>query len=98
MFFKPLGKEEIKKIVDLQFEYVTKRLKEKEINITLNDKAKELIIAKAFDPVYGARPIKRYIQKNIETLIAKAIIKDEIESGIKAVIDVKGDELFLTKE
>ncbi len=98
VFFKPLGKDEIRKIVDLQFAYVSKRLKEKEIEISLNNSAKDMIITKAFDPVYGARPIKRYIQKGIETLIARAVISGEIESGAKVAIGVKEDKLVLTRE
>lgn len=97
VFFSPLGKEEVSKIVDLQFDNVAKRLKEKEIVITIDDRAKNFIIVKAFDPVYGARPIKRYIQKDLETLIAKSLIRGEIASGDEAVIKVKNDKLIIEK-
>ena len=97
VFFSPLGKGEVSKIVDLQFDNVAERLKEKEIVITIDDRAKNFIIDKAFDPVYGARPIKRYIQKNIETLIAKSLIRGEIASGDEAVIKAKNDKLIIEK-
>lgn len=97
VFFNPLGKEEIRKIVDMQFNHVAERLKEKEVTIALDERAKSLIIDKAFEPVYGARPIKRFIQKNIETLIAKSLITGEIASGDKAVIDVKDGFLVVKK-
>lgn len=97
VFFKPLGKQEIGKIIDLQFAYVVDRLKEKDIEISLGDGAKDLIIENAFDPVYGARPIKRYIQKSIETFIARALISGEIVSGDRVIIDKQENYLSYKK-
>ncbi len=97
IFFKPLGKEEIRKIIGLQFLYIVQRLKEMEIEVELSENAKNQIISHAFEPAYGARPIKRYIQKNIETFIAKALISGEIEAEDRILIDVDGDKFIIKK-
>ncbi|MDD4835418.1 MAG: AAA family ATPase, partial [Lutispora sp.] len=93
VFFKPLDKDEIFKIIDLQFKHIAERLKDRDIQITLDEDAKELIILNAYDPVYGARPIKRYMQKSIETFIGRALISGEILTGQKVAIGRYGDKL-----
>ena len=97
VFFKPLGKQEIKQIIDLQFIQIANRLRERDIKLQLSDTAKELIIENAFDPVYGARPIKRYMQKSIETFIGRALISEEIVPGDKVLIDRKSNSLSYKK-
>ena len=80
VLFSPLDKEQVREILDLLFKDISKRLlKEKGIKITLSNKAKGHIIESGYDLNYGARPVKRFLQKNIETLIAKAILSDEIK-------------------
>ncbi len=74
VFYKPLSKENIKGIVDLVVQDLNKRLKQKQLSLSLTDEAKDFVIDTAFDPIYGARPLKRFIQSNIETLVAKEII------------------------
>ena len=92
--FKPLTKENIGGITDLLLEDVNKRLSDRGIKIELSPKAKELVIEKGYEPVYGARPLRRYLQKNVETLAAKIILgENELGMGDTIYIDVKDDNL-----
>ncbi len=90
IFFKPLTKDNIGGIVDLLLADLNKRLADKELSIALTDAAKAYIIEEAYDPIYGARPLKRYLQKHVETLSARLILADEVTPGATIVID-KGD-------
>ncbi|NLY82582.1 MAG: ATP-dependent chaperone ClpB [Clostridiales bacterium] len=91
--FSPLTMNEITKIIDLTLISLEERLKEKEISIKLTDNAKALIAREAYDPAFGARPVKRYIQGYIETQIAKMIISGEAYEGCKLTIDEKAENL-----
>ena len=93
IMFKPLTKDNIERIVDLLIKDVNKRLADKELKIKLTDSAKQFIVDNGFDPMYGARPLKRYVQKTVETLAAKLILKGDINVGDDIVIDVAGDKL-----
>ena len=94
IMFKPLTKENIGGITDLLLEDVNKRLSDRGIKIELSPKAKELVIEKGYEPVYGARPLRRYLQKNVETLAAKIILgENELGMGDTIYIDVKDDNL-----
>ena len=75
-------------------EDLNKRLKEKDITISVTDNAKDYIVQRAYDPVYGARPLKRYLQKNIETLSARLILSDEAGAGDTIIIDVEERGLY----
>ncbi len=97
VFFNSLRKEEISKIIDLQFAYIANRLKDKQISITLGDDGKDLIIEDAFELIYGARPIKRYMQKNIETFIARALLSNEIMPGDKVIINRDKNKISFQK-
>ena len=83
IMFKPLMKEEVKKIIDIFFESIKSKLKERDIEIDITDEAKDFIVDIAYDPVYGARPLKRYINSNLETKLAKAIISGQIKDHTK---------------
>ncbi len=95
IMFKPLTKENIAGIVDLVIDELNVRLKEKELKVELTDKAKDFVIESGYDPVYGARPLKRFIQKNVETLAAKTILEGDISLGETLVFDVKDDKLVV---
>ncbi|MCM1054096.1 MAG: ATP-dependent chaperone ClpB [Bacteroides sp.] len=95
VFYKPLAKGEIGSIVDLMIKDLSGRLEDKHIKVEITDKAKEYIIDNGYDPVYGARPLKRFIQSKVETLIAKAIIGDKLGEGDTVVIDGSGEGLLL---
>lgn len=93
IIFNSLSKEVIYKILDKQIKDLEKRLKDKNIKINLTESAKNYIIDSAYDTKYGARPIKRYIQRNIETKLAEAIIKDQISYNSTITIDIENDTL-----
>ncbi len=81
ILFKPLSKECIYGIIDLQMKDLNKRLNEKGISVEMTEEAKQFVIDESYDPHYGARPLKRYLQKNVETLCAKLILSDEVQEG-----------------
>jgi ATP-dependent Clp protease ATP-binding subunit ClpB len=93
ILFKPLTKDNISDIMDLLVVDLNKRLTDKEIKIALTDGAKAFIADQAYDPVYGARPLKRYLQKNVETLSARLILSDQVQLGDTIVIDVHHNQL-----
>jgi len=88
ILFKPLNKENIAGIIDLLIEDLNKRIGDRELNIELTSQAKKYVVEQGYDPVYGARPLKRYLQKHVETLAAKIILGDEIQAGNTIVVDV----------
>ena len=91
IMFKPLTKENITHIVDLMIVDTNKRLEDREIKVELTDEAKKYVVDHGYDPVYGARPLKRYLQKNVETLAAKVILGDQLRAGNTIVIDTSED-------
>ncbi len=93
IMFKPLTKGNIGGIINLIIDDLNKRLADKELTIELTDEAKHFIIENGYDPVYGARPLKRYIQKYVETLAAKLILAGDLDSGDTIVIDVENGQL-----
>ncbi|MGL5615796.1 MAG: ATP-dependent chaperone ClpB [Sarcina sp.] len=98
IMFKPLSSEGLKKIVDIFLQGVRNRLKEREIELKITDKAKELIVEEGYSPAYGARPLKRYISNNIETTIAKLIISGALYRGEAVIIDAKDGKLEIKAE
>ncbi len=91
IMFKPLTKDNITHIVDLMIVDTNKRLEDREIKVELTDEAKKYVVDHGYDPVYGARPLKRYLQKNVETLAAKVILGDQLRAGNTIVIDTSED-------
>ena len=97
IIFNSLSKDVIYDILNKIIKEVETRLSDKKITLSLTDKAKDFVINKAYDERYGARPIKRYVSRNIETLLAGAIINDEIKFNSNIIIDVSNDK-FIIKE
>ena len=95
IMFRPLSEENISKIADLIISDLNKRLADKRISIKLTDAAKKFVIENGYDPSFGARPLKRFIQASVENLVAKAIIENKVEEGDEVTVDVKKDELFI---
>ena len=95
VFYKPLTKENIHGIVDLLIADLNKRLKDKQLKVEISDAAKEHIIDSAYDPIYGARPLKRFIQSKIETLLAREIIGGDIEPDTTLEIDYDNSTLVI---
>ena len=97
ILFKPLTKDNIGGIIDLIIEDLNKRLADKELHLDCTEAAKAYIVENGYDPVYGARPLKRYIQKYVETAAAKLILADLVETGDEILIDVENDSLVAKK-
>ncbi|MGN0619382.1 MAG: ATP-dependent chaperone ClpB [Ruminiclostridium sp.] len=95
VYYKPLGKAEISGIVDLMISALGKRLEDKQLKISLTENAKSYIIDNGYDPVYGARPLKRFIQRKLETLIARAIIGDKLSPGQTVTVDADENGLYI---
>lgn len=93
ILFKPLTKENMESIIDLLVADLNKRLMDREIKVELTKEAKEYVIANGYDPLYGARPLKRYLQKNVETLAARLILSDGLSAGNTILVDVKDGNL-----
>jgi ATP-dependent Clp protease ATP-binding subunit ClpB len=93
VLFKPLSIEEIERIVDLQIADVRRRLADRRIGLELTQAARELIAREGYDPVYGARPLRRFIQREVETRIARALLSGEIHDGGTVTLDTEDSEL-----
>ncbi len=96
VFYKPLRKDEIAQIVDLLFADLRRRLADKELQLTVTPAAKDYIVEGGYDPVYGARPMKRFIQHEVETRVARTIIQQDIAPNSELVVDRQGDGLEIT--
>lgn len=86
IMFKPLTRDNIRGIIDLLIADLNRRLADRELTVELTDAAKDKVVEDAYEPAYGARPLKRYIQKKVETLLAKKILSDELHAGEHFVI------------
>ena len=95
VLFKPLSLEEITEIVDLLLAGLNKRLENRKVTVGFTDAAKKWIGEKGYDPTYGARPLKRFLQKQVETQLARALVAGEVEEGREVTFSVKEDELFM---
>ncbi|MBQ5333042.1 MAG: AAA family ATPase, partial [Oscillospiraceae bacterium] len=96
VFYKPLSRKEIYPIIDLMLEKLRQRLADKQLELEVTDSAKELIVKEGYDPVYGARPLKRYIQSKLETLIARTMIAEDLESDTVIRVDSDGEKMLVT--
>ena len=95
VFYKPLTKENVTHIIDLMVAELNKRLEDKQLTVTLTPAAKAEIINAAYDPIYGARPLRRYLQHTVETLISKKIIADQVEGGQTLTVDCRDGQLVV---
>ena len=97
VFYKPLKKDEISQILDLLIKDLEKRLADKQIHLVLTPSAKDYLIENGYDEVYGARPLRRFVQKKLETLIAKKILSQEILPKTTVNVDCQNNELVIQK-
>ena len=97
ILFKPLTKSNIGKIVDLLVKELSHRLANQELSLTLTEAAKNKVIENGYDPIYGARPLKRYLQKHVETMAARCILSGQVRGGDTIVLDVDQENAFVTK-
>ncbi len=98
VFYKPLTRSEIDRIVDLQVADLNRRLADKQLTMSLSPAARTFIVDQGYDPVYGARPLKRFMQRTVETLIAKKLIAEDIEPRSILNVDYNGENLVVTAE
>jgi ATP-dependent Clp protease ATP-binding subunit ClpB len=93
VFYKPLDRQAVGKIIDLQIAKLNGRLKAQDILVELTGQAKDHIIASAYDPQYGARPIRRYLQHTVETMLSRAILQGTVKPGQTVTVDVENGQL-----
>ena len=98
VFYKPLTRNEIDKIVDLQVADLNRRLSDKQQTMRLTPAARSYIVAQGYDPVYGARPLKRFMQRSVETLIARKLIAEDVQPRTDLLVDYDGDKLVIDAE
>lgn len=98
ILFKPLDRQAIGNIVNLLVTQLNERIADKELTLSISERAMAHIIEAGYDPQYGARPLKRYLQKNVETLVAKSILSNELRAGDDLVLDYDGDKLVVEKK
>ena len=98
VFYKPLTKTNITSIIDLMVAGLNQRLADKDLSVQLTDAARDFIIDAAYDPLYGARPLRRYLQHTVETLISRQIIADQVDSGAVLTVDCRDGELTVTSQ
>ncbi len=95
VFYKPLTKDNIFHIIDLQLDSLNRRLEDKRLHVVLTDAAKDLVLESAYDPMYGARPLRRYLQHTVENLVGRKIIAGEVTPDSTITVDRQGDELVI---
>ncbi|MCU0799283.1 MAG: hypothetical protein MUC62_06385 [Candidatus Thermoplasmatota archaeon] len=93
ILFKPLGMEEIERLTAIQIEDMDRRLAERRIKLVLTDEARRYLSEKGFDPNFGARPLKRVIQRELETALGKLMLSGDISEGSEVVVDLNGSDL-----
>ncbi|MED9822021.1 MAG: ATP-dependent chaperone ClpB [Christensenellales bacterium] len=98
VFYKPLTRNEIDRIVDLQVADLNRRLKDKQLTMALTPAARTYIVAQGYDPIYGARPLKRFMQRAVETLIARKLIAEDVQPRTQLTVDYDGDKLVIDAE
>ncbi len=98
VFYKPLTRSEIDKIVDLQVADLNRRLSDKQLTMRLTPAARSYIVAQGYDPIYGARPLKRFMQRSVETLIARKLIAEDVQPRTDLLVDYDGDKLVIDAE
>ncbi|MBI4862912.1 MAG: AAA family ATPase [Candidatus Riflebacteria bacterium] len=93
VLFKPLTRGEIASIVDLLADAVVKRLSDRQVRLEITERARDLIVDRGYDPVYGARPLKRYMQRELETRIGRSLISGDVVAGATLIVDAAGGTL-----
>ena len=95
VFYKPLTRENVTRIIDLQLDKLNSRLAQQQIRCTLTDRAKAFIVEQAYDPQYGARPLRRYVQHTVETMLSKKLLAGQILPGAQVTVDLENDTLVM---
>ncbi|MBQ6691712.1 MAG: type VI secretion system ATPase TssH, partial [Clostridia bacterium] len=98
ILFHPLTKENLSGIIEIMLNGLRQRMADSQLNLEVTDEAKQQIIERGYDPIYGARPLRRYLQKAAQTMIAKEILRGEIGIGSTLVLDIENGELACRKK
>ena len=98
IFFKPLTRGDMDSIIDIQLAGLKARLKERSLALEITPEAKSFMINSSYDPLYGARPLKRFIQGELETMVAKEILSGELSAGSRMKVDTDGERLILSMQ
>ena len=98
VFYKPLTRNEIDRIVDLQVADLNRRLKDKQLTLAITQDARSYIVAQGYDPIYGARPLKRFIQRSVETLVARKLIAENVLPRTQLIVDYDGNKLLIAEK
>ena len=98
IFFHPLGKEHMKQIIDIQLRGLMKRLEDRKIHVELTERAKDFLVQEGYDPIYGARPLKRTIQRRVLDPLALRVLEGEFTEGDHVVIDAGADGVSFVKQ
>lgn len=93
IYYKPLTKKNIRGIIDILTASLARRVEDRQLKLVITDRAKDFIIEHGYDPVYGARPLKRYLQSKVETLLARKMLESDLSAGSLLSVDVENDEL-----
>ena len=94
VFYKPLTKENVTKIIDLQIHQLNRRLENQQIHVELTAEAKKFIVEESYDPHYGARPLRRYVQHTVETMLSKRLLRGEVLPGQTVTVDAREGALY----
>ena len=95
VFYKPLTRENVKRIIDLQIDHLNRRLADQQLSITLTEQAKDFIVSESYDPAYGARPLRRYVQHTVETKLSKLLLAGKVQPGQTLTADVQDGTLVI---
>ena len=95
VFYKPLTKENVTKIIDLQIDALNRRLADKQLSVVMSDEAKRYVVDNAYDPIYGARPLRRYVQHTVETMLSKRLLRGDVTPGQTVTVDAENGELVM---
>jgi ATP-dependent Clp protease ATP-binding subunit ClpB len=98
VFYKPLTRENITGIIDLLMADLNRRLEDKQLSVRLTEEAKQLIIDESYDPAFGARPLRRYVQHSVETLLARKILAADVAPETELVVDASEGTLFVSEQ
>ncbi|MET9023233.1 type VI secretion system ATPase TssH, partial [Actinopolymorpha sp. NPDC004070] len=96
VLFKPLTQTEIERIVDLMFDELRQRLTDRQIKLHITEQARRLIALEGFDPIYGARPLRRFISREVETRIGRTLLAGDVHNGAVITIDAHNNEITVT--
>ena len=95
VFYKPLTRRDVKHIIDLQIDRLNRRLADQQLSVTLTEQAKDFIVSESYDPAYGARPLRRYVQHTVETKLSKLLLAGKVLPGQELTVDAQDGQIVI---